>query len=156
MVFETKIKLYCQREQDMLSAIDRIFALVWRQCSQGLTAALKHTKDFQDKLDSCDVLWLLKNVKEQTTSIDHKTNKYYRYQQAMMNFWTIKQRPYESTDAFFTRFNSSHQTLEFSGGEDSLFSEDLVDSTSPATADEQKACVERVKAMCLIQRSDPN
>ena len=56
----------------------------------------------------------------------------------------------------FTRFNSSHQTLEFSGGEDSLFSEDLVDSTSPATADEQKACVERVKAKCLIQRSDPN
>ena len=157
-LFETKIKLYCQREQDMMSSLDRIFALVWGQCSQGLTSALKHTKDFQGKQDSCDVIWLLQQVKELTSGIDYKTNKYFRYQQAMLKFWTIKQGQYESTDAFFTRFNSTYQTLEFAGGADSLFSNDLFESTGVPADDkvEEKACVERVKAMCLIQRSDLN
>ena len=76
----------------------------------------------------------------------------------MLKFWTIKQGQYESTDAFFTRFNSTYQTLEFAGGADSLFSDDLFESTGVPVDDkvEEKACAERVKAMCLIQRSDLN
>ena len=152
LLFEAKIKLYFQREQDMTSSLDRIFALVWVQCSQGLTSALKHTKDFQGKQDSCDVIWLLQQVKELTSGIDYKTNKFYRYQQAMLKFWTIKQGQYESTDAFFTRFNSTYQTLEFAGGADSLFSNDLFESTGVPADDkvEEKATDDSERLVWLI------
>ena len=71
----------------------------------------------------------------------------------MMKFWTIKQGPYESTDAYFTRFNSTLQTLEFSGGASCLYGKELDDNVNTST-DSKAEVAERVKAVCLLQRPD--
>ena len=153
LLHENKIKLYVQRDFDMEATINQIYSLIWGQCSDGLKASIRHLKEYDEKKRVSDVLWLMKHIKELTAGIDHKTNKFFRYQQAMMKFWTIKQGPYECTDAYFTRFNSTLQTLEFSGGASCLYSKELDDNFSTYT-DSKAEVVERVKAMCLLQRSD--
>ena len=138
----------------MESVVKRIFALIWGQHSQGLKSTLKHMKDYEIKVIECDVVWHLKNIKELTSRIDHKTNAFYIYQQTILKFWSIKQGPHESIDTYFMHFNSTYQTLEFAGGRDTLWSDEFIDSLVVTLYDREKYG-KRVKVMCLLQRSDP-
>ena len=163
-IHDQRCKAYVLREDKMVAAKSKIFGLIWGQCSVGLQAVIRHMDEYNTKKEGQDVIWLLKQVKVSTSGLDEKTNKFLQYHQAILRFWNMRQKPEESTDAYFKRYNSLLQTLEFAGGSHIFYSDDLVDKDIQVgenpnrnpTKKEKEACEERVKAMCLMQRSDPN
>ena len=104
----------------------------------------------------CNVIWLLKELKDITSGLDHKGNKHVTLNEAMLIFSTMKQRNNEPNDAYLTRFNSNVETLVSSGGKHLLCSPDLIEAVDPAkpTSHEMNVEIERLKAIIFIRRTD--
>ena len=56
--------------------LEKIFGIIWGQCSAGLQAYLKGLHGYQDKSATFDVVWLIKEAKKATSGIDDKMNPY--------------------------------------------------------------------------------
>ena len=52
-----KIKQYIKKEEILDNNMEKLFGVVWGQCSTMLHTYLKSLSDFEDKADNLDVLW---------------------------------------------------------------------------------------------------
>ena len=75
MLLETKIKAYVAQEEHLKNNINKIYAIVWGQCSSSLQAVIKGHDDFEMRHKRRDVVWLFEQVKVVTAGIDNKSNK---------------------------------------------------------------------------------
>ena len=70
---ETKKIVY--KKQALKNNINKIYAIVWGQCTSGVKSVLKGEEDFEKREEEVDCLWLLKSIKKITVGIDNKDNK---------------------------------------------------------------------------------
>ena len=58
----------------MYDNLQKLYGLIWGQCSAGLRADIKGLNEYQEAADSLDALWLLINLKKVISGIDKKDN----------------------------------------------------------------------------------
>eukprot|EP00957_Ditylum_brightwellii_P205800 15345491-Ditylum_brightwellii.AAC.1 len=107
-----QVNLYVERYNKIVNNIDKIFSYTWGQCTSSLQSVIVGLSEYEDKAAECDVIWLLKNLKLATASIDSKSNKYDNLIEAILTFFTMRQGDTKSNDEFLKRFKANAQTLE--------------------------------------------
>lgn len=153
---QQKIKNYVLQEAELESNLNKVYALIWGQCSSNLQALIRHLKEYKAKSQKYDVLWLLENLKKLTSGIDVKANKHVVLHDKLLQFLTMRQGATESNDNYLKRYNSNLQTLELAGGEHIFCSPQLTDKSIDTMSDDEiKEEEDKFKAVCLLQRSDP-
>ena len=152
MLLETKIKSYVAQEEQLKNNINKVYAIIWGQCSSSLQAVIKGDDNFDIRHRRRDVVWLLTQIKTVSAGIDNKSNRYKNLYGALLQLLTMRQGENESNDKYLTRFKSNIQTTELAGGKDFL---------SPTTwlgvyHSQQEKNDEREKflAMMFLSRSD--
>ena len=135
-----------------------LYGVVWGQCSTALQELIKTDPDFEKRDKDFDSIWLLKKCKLVSSGVDDRANKYNTLLKAITQMCNIRQQPYESNDSYRTRLDALVLTLELSGGKHMLCSDELIEPKDPDQPTEQeiKDEEEKMKAMILIVRADPN
>ena len=154
---QEEVKLHIKRIKALESNKEKIYALIWGQCSHALQEVLKGDMDFDIKDHEYDCIWLLEKVKLASAGVNSKMNKHYTLLQALTSFCTIKQGINESNDSFQKRVDAASLTLTLIGGEHFLCNPDLIETVDPLKPTEQEINheIEKVKSMVMVLRSDP-
>jgi hypothetical protein len=150
-----RIKLYIAREMQLVDNMDKLYGVVTGQCSHALISILENDVEFGDKDEQCDVLWLLKKLKEITSGLDIKSNKRSNLHDALVAFVKTEQHNGESDDDYMKRFKASVETLISAGGRQIFCSPEIMESkTDIPTKAERSAEEEKFKAICYLKQSD--
>ena len=64
-IYKEEVKLFVSREINLRRNIEKIFGLVWGQCSSALQSNIKAISEFEDKYDDLDTIWLVQELKNQ-------------------------------------------------------------------------------------------
>ena len=153
---QEEVKLHIKRIKALESNKEKLYALIWGQCSHALQEVLKGDKFFYIKDHEYDCIWLLEKVKLASAGVNSKMNKHYTLLQALTSFCTIKQGVNESNDSFRKRVDAASLTLTLVGGEHFLCSPELIVTADPLKPTDQKINheIEKVKSMVMVLRSD--
>ena len=54
-----RIKQFVSREYVLRSNMEKLYGLLWGQCSSALQATIKGINEYEDKSDDFDIIWLL-------------------------------------------------------------------------------------------------
>ena len=104
---QEEVKLHIKRIKTLISNKEKLYALIWGQCSHALQEVVKGDDDFPVKDPVYDCIWLLEKVKLVSAGVNSKMNKHYTLLQALTSFCNIKQGSTESNDSFRKRLINS-------------------------------------------------
>ena len=152
MMLDTKIKAFVAQEEQLKNNINKVYAVVWGQCTSSLQAVLKGNGDFETRHKKRDVLWLFGQIKIVTAGIDSKSNPYKNLQTALLQLLTMRQGETEANDKFLTHFKSNVQTVELAGGKQYLVPLKWIGEFHTKTEFDNER--ERFLAMLLLCRCD--
>jgi hypothetical protein len=107
--------------------MDKLYGMVSGQCSHALISILENDAEFPEKDEQCDVVWLLKKLKEITSGLDVKSNKRSNLHDALVAFVKTEQHAGESDDDYMKRFKASVKTLISAGGCQILCNHEIMD-----------------------------
>ena len=79
------------KDSGSIKNLDKMYGLVWGQCSHGIKSIIHNKKYFKEKLDVFDFLWLLERMKEITSGMCVKSNNRYNTHKATLNFLAMNQ-----------------------------------------------------------------
>jgi hypothetical protein len=152
-----RIKLYIAREMNLKDNMDKLYGIVTGQCSHALLSILENDEEFIDRDERCDILWLLKKLKEITSGLDIKSNKRSNLHDALITFVKTEQYSHESDDDYMKRFKASVETLISAGGRQVLCSTEIMEKKGQTpTVAEKLTEEEKFKAICFLKQSDKN
>ena len=149
---QEQVKTHIKRLTNLDGNKEKMYSIVWGQCSNALQEVIKTDDDFIQKDADFDCIWLLQKCKMAAAGVNDKANKHATLFQSILHFCTIKQGQQESNDSFRKRLDSAVLTLELAGGKHILVSDVLlkaVDLDNP-TPEELDIEEEKFKAMVLI------
>jgi hypothetical protein len=115
LIWETKIKTYIKRVDEMVSNTRAIYAIVWGQCSPMMQSKLESLDSFSDKSEACDCIWLLKEIQGITHKFEGTRNVFISLHDAWSNYYSYKQQSDQSLHAYLKDFQSLVQVLEHYG-----------------------------------------
>ena len=134
---------------------EKVFGVIWGQCSAALQSKIKSLAEFEDKSSSLDSLWLLKELKKATAGIDAKAEPRSTLIDSLFGIFKMRQGATESNDCYIERFKSNVSTVELSRGANVFCCTELMDKAgSSPTPDEISAESDRFKAMLLLKCAD--
>ena len=99
-IYKEEIKQFMQRKLNLRRNTEKAYDLIWGQCSAALQAFIKGLSEYKDHAASFDTIWLLKELKKETSGIDSKVNAWLNMHEAISNLYKMKQgniEPNEST-----------------------------------------------------------
>jgi hypothetical protein len=150
-----RVKLYVAREMKLQDNMDKLYGIITGQCSHSLISILENDVDFSEKDEKCDVIWLLKKLKEIMAGLDVKSNKRSNLHEALVAFVKTEQYSGESDDNYMKRFKASVETLISTGGKHFLCSPDIMDKKGDEPTKAEVATEEeKFKAICYLKQSD--
>ena len=150
-----EIKQYVARKTNLRRNIEKVFGLIWGQCSSSLQAYIKGLSEYEEKCDVFDVAWLLRELRKASSGIDNKMNPYITLHEAMANVYRMKQGADESNDAYLERFNMIVCTAEMVGGKNLFYSEKIAKKDLHAASQSDiTAAEEQSKAILLLKNAD--
>ena len=78
--------------------MEKLFGLIWGQCSSQLQSTIKGLTGFSDMYDDFDVVWLITELKKSTSGIDSKSDPRLTLHKALAELYRLKQGETESND----------------------------------------------------------
>ena len=153
---QAEVRKYFQRLTDLENNQEKLYGLVWGQCSNRLQELIKADEEFEEKSRAYDYIWLLKKCKMILSGVDEQANKYSTLIKALTSLCTIRQGESESNDSFRKRVDAYVLTLKLLGGEHILWSPQLIKSNNKKdpSKDEIEVEEDKFKAMLMILRAD--
>ena len=115
-LFNEDMKLFSKRRRLIQNNTNKVFAVIWGQCSPGLRAELKGHTEFESKQTFRDASWLLQELKKSTAGLSRNTNIYVAMHTVMSALYQVKQRPDETLEQYHLRFKSAVETVKLSHG----------------------------------------
>lgn len=154
-IYKEKIKLFVSRDRNLKRNLQRVYGVLWGQCSTDLQAKIKGPSLFQEKSGLIDALWLAKELKKTTAGLDSKTDPRYLMVDAIGHLFKMNQGELEANDSYLDRFKSAVSTVEFSQGANVFCSINVMDKADDdPTAEEKSVEAQRFKAMSLLKNTD--
>ena len=121
-----EIKEYVKDLKLIKSNLNKIYNLVYGNCTDSVQTMLKTDDDYESKSRFFDHRWLFRKVKMIVAGLDTKVNLRVSLHTAMLNYMLMKQYPNEANDTYLTQFKSMVETLKLAGGEHILVSETIL------------------------------
>ena len=75
-IYREEVKQFVQRKINLRRNIEKVYGLIWVQCSAGLQTYIKGLSYYEIGSSNFDALWLLREIKKATSSINDKANPY--------------------------------------------------------------------------------
>jgi hypothetical protein len=115
MIWETSMKTYLKR-MDLLESNTRgIYAIVWGQCSPMMQSKLESLDDFGTKSNTCDCVWLLKEIQGITHRFEGMHNVFISLDDAWSGYYGHRQTAGQTLHEYLKEFQSLVQVLEHYG-----------------------------------------
>ena len=162
-ILQEKVKRYINRLELVRDNMKKLYAVVWGQCTTSLQSMIRGNKDFEDKDECKDCIWLLQTVHQYMSGIDSKVNHIYNLQEAQANFINLRQFDNEANDVYMRRVISLSMIVEMLGGIGTLYYQKDVDGwtkTNESLEDAKSRIDQEIKiakdkylSMQMIRRS---
>ena len=154
-IYKERVKIYVSREMNLTRNIEKMYGVLWGQCSSALQAKIKGSTAYSVESRDLNTLWLAKELKKATAGIDTKTDPRTSIIDSLNTLIRMKQGASEPNDNYLERFKAAVSTVELSHGDHIFCSKDIMDKagTDP-TSEEIKQEKNRFKAMLLLRNSD--
>jgi hypothetical protein len=120
MLYGKKVDIYLKRHQTYLDNQTKLYEVIFGQSMPTLEANIRSQKDFTDKDEAKDVIWLLNVVKKLSVGIDDNQNETITAIEALTNFYSLRQDDAESNDDYMARFKELWRTAEAAAGTNCL------------------------------------
>ena len=78
--------------------MNKIYGIVFGQCTLGLQSEMKEVTDYGKKSNDCDVLWLMGELNKITAGLDTKENPRMSLIDQLISFVTMRQYLAETND----------------------------------------------------------
>ena len=135
--------------------MEKLYGLLWGQCSSALQATIKGISEYEEKSDDFDPIWLLIEIKKAISGIDLKANPRLTLHEAVSTLYKMKQGETEANDNYLEIFKSNIMTVELTGGKDCFCSKGIMTKgNNDPTDDEIKAEEDKMQAILLLKNVD--
>jgi hypothetical protein len=115
-ILREEVKQYVTRKNNIRRNIQRVFGLIWGQCSSALQAYVKGQQGYVTASDTYNIKWLLQETKKAANGIDSKANPYATMHEAVGLMSRMRQRQSEPVDAYVERFKNNALTFDMVQG----------------------------------------
>ena len=105
-----------QRKINLRRNIEKVYGLIWGQCSAGLQTYTKGLSYYKIGSSNFDALWLLREIKKATSGIDDKVNPYVSMHDAISQLYRMKQGNQESNNSYLACFKTNVAAIKLTGG----------------------------------------
>ena len=113
-----QIKQFVSRKYVLRSNMEKLYGLLWGQCSSALQAAIKGINKYEGNFDDFYPIWLLIEIKQAIFGIDLKASLKFTLHEAASTLYKMKQGEIEANDNYLERFKSNIMTVELTVGKD--------------------------------------
>ena len=96
--------------------MNKIYGIIWGQCTQELQSVLKGSEDFISKSKPLNFLWLIQDTKKITAGVAVKLNKSDSLYHCIRSFINSQQVENESNDTFKFHWDNVYGTMDMEGG----------------------------------------
>ena len=133
MILKEEVKGFSNSLMIIRTNIQRVYGLIWGQCTSGLQGAIRSNKEFVKKREKFDTNWLLKKIKERLSGIYKNQNQQMAIRDNLMVLLNIRQYDNESNSSLLDRFESKKEALYLVAGKKMLCSEKALKKKSLAS-----------------------
>jgi hypothetical protein len=152
-----EMKVFAARRAMLRQNKTKTYGVIWGQCSPALQSELMGEPTFKDKSASFDCIWLLETLNLLSAGMDKNSNVYMSTFHAMQVFYSMRQLPTKTMEAYHSRFESSVATAILSKGNlfghDRLseYERDVKGNVTSTNADVKDGYL----AMVFLENADP-
>jgi hypothetical protein len=72
LIWETSLKSYSRRSEELKSNLTKLYAVIWGQCSEAMRNKLRALDEFTEENKNNNCIWLLNEIKGVTHQFDTK------------------------------------------------------------------------------------
>ena len=135
-IYEEEIKQFVQRKMNLHRNMEKIYGLVWGQCSTTLQSYIKEISNLEEQSAALDTIWLLTELKKATSGIDNIVNAWVNMHDNLAILYKTKEGPSESNDHYLKHFKSNFTAVELTHGSQLFYSPGLIRTSLANTATE--------------------
>ena len=116
MIAKKQIDLYVMRLQQLEDNIQKLYSVVWGQCTELLQAKLEALPDFKSRIkDKYDGIELLKSIQVIMYKFEDNKYLYENLYNAWRSYYALRQKPEDSLTQYLDKFNNTVEVLEQCG-----------------------------------------
>ena len=119
-LYSKKLDMHLKREAAYVRNKKKVYTILYGQCTPSLLSGIKSADDFSKKDKEKDPIWIMTLIKKLSVGIDETENELCTAFQSLKKFYTGYQKPTESNDDWFDRFNEGWNTAMAAGGKTCL------------------------------------
>ena len=116
-IYKEKVKVYVSGLSHLSRNIEKVYGIVWGQCSSALQAKIKSVSGYHEKSSTLDCLWLLQELKKATSGINAKADPVDTIIDAYYIIFRMRKGPTEANDSYMERFRANIDTVELAQGQ---------------------------------------
>jgi len=115
-IWEEKIKLHVKRDMTLEEGVQKLYSVVWGQCTDAMQARLEGIKDHAAVATSMNGIALLKEIKSVAFQFQNQKYQPVSLHMAMRRFYLMSQGNVNNHD-YLEKFNNNVELIEENGGE---------------------------------------
>ena len=116
MILKEEVKNYSTSVKLIKTNIQRVYGMIWGQCTSGLQGAIRSEEEFIKKREKFNTEWLLTKIKERLSGIYKNQNQEMAIRESLLAFLNIRQYDTESNSSLLDRFESKKEALYLIAG----------------------------------------
>ena len=141
MILKEEVKGFSNSLKIIRTNIQRLYGLIWCQCTSGLQGTIRTCEDFIKKREKFDKNWFLKNIKERLSGLYKNQNE--------------KMAIRDNNNSLLDRFESNKEVLFLLAGKEMICSEKVLNKKIKyATEEEIDETVEKFLVVCLLSAAN--
>ena len=148
-LFKENMKIFSQRQRTMRNNTNKLYELIWGQCSDALKAEVKGHRDYPGRKEERDTVWLLQELKKATSGLSRNANVYVSMFNLVRKFYSTKMKDNESLESYHLRFESIVKTIRLNKGSFGKFQCLIEHETQSGTATDELEAEDIVEASFL-------
>jgi hypothetical protein len=168
LILQQEVNEYVKRKRTYYENRDKLYTIIWGQCSEALQAKLKGTKAFKTYNPIKCPLSLLKDIKQLSLKFENVTFKAFAIYDAKMALSSFYQTKQDTLHSYYMKFKDLTDALEHYGaelGNDIGLIRDIaerngeknvedLDSNHPKFAQYKSEAREQYLAVCFLRGAD--
>ena len=115
LIWETSMKTYMKRVDQMETNLRAIYAIIWGQCSPMMQSKLESTAEFAVQNTACDCIWILNEIQTITHRFEGTRIIFDSLDAAWAAYFSLRQGPEQSLHDWHKDFLTTVRILEHYG-----------------------------------------